>query len=98
MNAFLTGSRAYGTPREDSDVDVVILVSPEAENVLLGLGASGNGIRFGQLNLIICTEASRFDRWAEVTSQLVSRRPVSREDAIAEFNAAGLMGEDYGEA
>jgi len=28
MAALLTGSRVYGTPREDSDIDLVVLMSP----------------------------------------------------------------------
>ena len=27
-NAFMTGSRRYGTPRKSSDLDIVVLVSP----------------------------------------------------------------------
>lgn len=38
---FLTGSRVYGTPRHDSDWDVVFLMSPE-EAVLLGKVAKGH--------------------------------------------------------
>lgn len=30
MNAFITGSHAYGTPREDSDIDLVVLVEDES--------------------------------------------------------------------
>lgn len=34
MKAFITGSRAYGTPREDSDLDLVILTTPAAKEIL----------------------------------------------------------------
>lgn len=34
MNAFSTGSRTYGTPRPDSDVDLCVLVSPETLAIL----------------------------------------------------------------
>lgn len=33
-NAFITGSRAFGTPRQDSDVDLVVLVSKEDAQTL----------------------------------------------------------------
>jgi predicted nucleotidyltransferase len=34
MKSFITGSHAYGTPRLDSDVDLVVLISPHAAEIL----------------------------------------------------------------
>lgn len=39
MNAIVTGSHAYGKPRPDSDVDVVVLVTEDDKMLLVGLAA-----------------------------------------------------------
>ena len=36
MNAIITGSRAYGNPRPDSDIDLVVLMSPDDYMNLMG--------------------------------------------------------------
>lgn len=41
MKAFITGSRAYGTPRDGSDVDLVVLVT-HAEAAVLKANANAN--------------------------------------------------------
>lgn len=38
--SFLTGSRVYGTPREDSDIDLVVLVHQEELDLLHKLSES----------------------------------------------------------
>lgn len=38
MNAFLTGSQAYGAPRADSDIDMCILLDPENWMLLSTVG------------------------------------------------------------
>lgn len=37
MRSFITGSRAYGKPKEDSDVDLVVLVGSEQLEILKSL-------------------------------------------------------------
>lgn len=88
--AFITGSRAYGTPREDSDIDLAILIDADEGDILWKAGAveGEKTCRFGCLNLIIFNSESRFERWAQVTNDLRARRPVSRDEAIAAFQAA----------
>lgn len=105
--AHIGGSRAYGTPRENSDVDLVVLVTlPEA--YILGNNADEPNeprgerksfpVRYGRLNLIVCFEQETYDRWLSGKVRLQERArdgaKVSREDAIAMFNALGVSG-DY---
>lgn len=40
FNAFITGSRAYGKPKKSSDVDLVVLVTPEHLEVLAKMADS----------------------------------------------------------
>ena len=100
--AFLTGSHVYGTPRESSDVDLVVLIDrAELDRLreLLGddpehnpYGAScGASIRIGKLNLIAVTSTAEYDRWLCGTKILRMRAPVSRDVAVATF--AALRGE-----
>ncbi len=79
MNAFLTGSRVYGRPREDSDVDMVVRVDISTARVLYSLSDTfdaakfadetdpdygGIGVvRFGKLNLILCTDDDQYTAW-----------------------------------
>ena len=96
--ALLTGSRAYGTPREDSDVDLVIRVRDAAtlaaireaaDPVMPNQGHSAragrSSFRFGDLNLIVCHTDAEYAVWAAGTAELVDRAPVAREEAVAVF-------------
>ena len=92
-NAFLTGSRAYGTPAKDSDIDVVIPVQDEEfEKTLWSLlsevgqpvSAKGSGpgsFQIGKLDLIFLTPEYA-DAWRAATVQLISEKPVTRNRAI----------------
>lgn len=93
MTAFLTGSRAYGTPRPDSDVDLCVLLSHDELEALALQAPQSNGepasgdendasLRFGRLNIIAMTDPSRFEAWKEATAELVARKPVTRDEAI----------------
>lgn len=81
--AFITGSTAYGTPREDSDVDMVVMLSPEEAEALNELGenvdesvhysgAAGLAIRLGKLNLIVVTSLERYRSWRAGTDAMVT--------------------------
>lgn len=89
--AFVTGSRVYGTPREDSDVDLCVVISSEDLAVLTELadgdGASSASIRFGKLNLIALTPAN-YEAWLESTETLKLRKPVTRDEAVTVIKAA----------
>jgi len=95
MKAFITGSHAYGTPTEDSDIDLVVQVSPgdlERLAILSGdtaaehYGVSGTQyLRFGGLNLLAVDNDIDYQIWLEGTKELVARRPVTRDEAVAVF-------------
>lgn len=93
--AFLTGSRAYGNPREDSDVDLVILTNtaslialervsdPNPPPKQCGDSAyEGRHLVFGKLNLIVTTEPEMYGAWLEGTIKLMEEAPVSRDRAV----------------
>jgi hypothetical protein len=86
MQSFLTGSRAYGQPREDSDIDMVVLVSDGELSDLVAMAddivnaiAIGNpeygnfisaSLYFGKLNLICCIFQWQYDAWKYGTDKL----------------------------
>ena len=96
--AFLTGSRVYGRPREDSDVDLVVFVPDEDERAAVFMFSDDKsdfdekeadpgkgfmyGCRFGRLNLILC-DAEKYDAFRAATDELIGRRPVTRDEAVA---------------
>lgn len=89
MKPFITGSQVYGTPTEQSDIDLVLSLSPEdiellchfADNGKCSAGADGGSLRFGQLNLIILQE-HELEPWKAATDELIARKPVSRDEAV----------------
>ena len=97
-SAFLTGSHAYGVPREDSDVDLVIYTdSSELTKLAAALGTTVNdddtsypsiNIKEGKLNLIVTSEPGEYAAWLSVTRELKKQRPVSREKAVLAFRTA----------
>ncbi len=97
MIAFLTGSRAYGTPRLDSDTDLCVLVSSEDLDVLKRVAGvkdtpeyqnTDAALRFGNLNLLVFTDASQYAAWRKGTVELKEKKPVIREEAVAHLEAA----------
>ncbi len=97
MKAFLTGSRKYGTPKPESDVDLVVFLTPddleslaeladaEGSQMVSCYGAENLSIRFGRLNLICVTSEPDYEVWREGTETLHAAKPVSREIAKAMF-------------
>ena len=98
--SFLTGSHAYGTPHDKSDVDVVVLLTNE-ELCKLALVAdevcgdqtsasddSAASLRFGRLNLICVVDKDEYEAWRTATAELVERRPVTRDEAVKVIGAA----------
>lgn len=85
--AFMTGSRAYGTPTEQSDVDLVVLMPREAELALRGaLELPDYGpIRCGKLNPIVCNSEAQFAGWRYATDALIQQAPQNRIAAITFF-------------
>lgn len=83
MQAILTGSRAYGIPTEESDIDLVIFCSP-AVKLLLEKHKdelTGNAVRYGKLNLIPCDRQEDYDAWKVGTLACERNQPCDRETA-----------------
>lgn len=74
MNAFITGSHAYGTPNKDSDVDLVVRMSKATLKKLHELSGikEGEPLRFGNLNLIACTNDLEMAVWKVGTAIFLS--------------------------
>ncbi len=87
MQAFLTGSYAYGTPREDSDIDLVIRCDEETAKFLSEMrdDKTTPAIKFGKLNFIPCTDDAQYTAWRAGTTALEYRKPVERETACTMF-------------
>lgn len=91
--AFLTGSRVYGTPREDSDIDLVVPVSPETAARIIelageeaqpqGYEGTQSSVRFGDLNLLLVCSDAMYEAWRAGTDKLKAEAPVTRERAIS---------------
>lgn len=98
FRAFLTGSRAYGRPTPDSDIDLVVFIT-EADLEMLTEQSDNKGqitcddpdylanmkahsLRFGNLNLLCCTDEKSHAVWREGTRTLKAKKPVTREDAV----------------
>jgi hypothetical protein len=99
MNAFLTGSHVYGTPHEKSDIDLVVMMTPDQLRRFVELIQDGEGdgdirydgveagacVRFGKLNLIVVTSKFDYQAWQTGTGELALRKPVTRDEACATF-------------
>ncbi len=91
--AFITGSRAHGTPREDSDIDLVIALHEKDYRTLWAL-CEDSKLQFGKLNLVAfnmdCPEdVERFKAWKKVNYELCYRGPVTKEEACEAYREAG---------
>ena len=88
MKAFVTGSHAYGTPIEKSDVDLVVFMSEEDLKILQEVsGSTGNSLRFGNLNLLCVTDGDSYEVWLKGTRELREKAPVERTEAVAHFKS-----------
>jgi hypothetical protein len=91
VQCFLTGSRAYGTPRPFSDYDFVLALPLEVARLLDEFADEGSdppgsvSLRFNRLNLIIPTSEESLEVWRQGTQDLIAKKPVQREAAMAHF-------------
>lgn len=99
MKSFVTGSRAYGTPRVDSDIDLVCMVGSDdwetiieaaRDEIVITEGdpeytSVSAVLRFGKLNLILVSDREDYNIWMEGTRELKARRPITRDEAKALF-------------
>ena len=102
MNAFLTGSQIYGSPTENSDIDLVVsmddenrarlwaLVKDSEKKVNFNTDADYGGnlnLQFGRLNLIVLKSDIEMANWKVGTVMLERQCPVSRERAVEVLKA-----------
>ena len=100
MKSFLTGSRRYGVPRDDSDTDVVIFADAKDHalfDALIAIGTAGDmcsarvsnfSIRIGKLNLIVLTDEREFQVWRDVADTLSTVKGTDKQSAIAAHEKA----------
>lgn len=72
IEAFITGSQAYGTANGDSDIDLVCYVSEQTKHQLVAL-AGGFPIRFGKLNLILVTNLGEVVAWKAAREAVIEQ-------------------------
>jgi len=89
MKSFLTGSRAYGTPKEDSDYDVVVSMSQELCDTLRPASEAeapdyphSVALRFGKLNLICAVHPVMYEAWRKGNELCLAEAPITHERAI----------------
>lgn len=94
MTPFITGSRAYGMPTADSDIDLVIPPMIDSEVEMLRNCSCAGIIKYDKLNLIIAPTEEAFYMWKKCNDELVKMKPVSRSFAIGylerSFKEAGI--------
>lgn len=97
MNAFLTGSRVYGEPSSESDVDLAVLLPYDEICKLRNLSGVATGdesecpgattsIRFGNLNIIATHIDAEFAAWKLATEDLAKIKPVPKQDCCKHFD------------
>ncbi len=96
LNAFLTGSHAYGVPEKDSDIDLVVFMDAEEieklaaeadEDLRYELNERYTemgciSLRFGNLNLLCTWNPEIYAAWKKGTLKLKKQKPVSRTFAV----------------
>lgn len=94
MNAFLTGSHVYGTPHDESDVDLVVRIDQKTYDKLCelaGVPHNHRPLRFGDLNLVVCLDDAEYAAWKAGTETLLEdvragRGPATRTGACNLFD------------
>ncbi len=93
--SYITGSRAYGYPKDDSDIDLVILVSSLDASLLWDLSDNKERLSFGKLNLICFKfdddwSLNQYQIWKKVHNENLKLKPITREQAVQNFIDAGI--------
>lgn len=88
----LIGSRAHGKPREDSDVDLVLLVDRSVMMALIDIADIAHTLRddeaschIGKLNAVVTCSEAVFESWRRGVELLEQKAPVTRDVAIATY-------------
>jgi len=93
FHSFITGSRAHGIPREDSDIDLVVALHEKDYRTLWALSTNGK-LQFGNLNIVAFNmsnpeDAKRYEAWRKVNYELCAKGPVSKDIACLAYRLAG---------
>lgn len=88
MKSFITGSRAYGKPNQDSDIDIVVFCDVGTKCYVES--ELGYPVKAGNVNLIMVDDENVYKMWWEGTEHLKSIGPVDRETAIDYFDSIGI--------
>lgn len=94
MKCFITGSRWYGAPKHDSDLDIVLccpskywpLLHPSCDKVNSDepeYTRSSLNYRYGKLNLIIVSSRWYYLRWRLARFICWCKSPINRDTAVA---------------
>lgn len=98
LEAFVTGSQAYGTATPDSDIDLVCFVSEATKQQLIEV-SGGLPVRFGKLNLILETKVGKLLAWKAALRAVLEANednkkqglpPLTREEAVRIHNEFGI--------
>lgn len=89
---FLIGSHVYGTPRPDSDIDLVVRMTGKLAIRLYELAGVNPHmpLRFGSLNIIPAVTDEEYEAWMTGLREVLqlqedSGEPVTREQAVRIF-------------
>lgn len=98
---FFTGSQAYGKPREDSDIDLVVCCDDINVKRKLFELSEASGVIFGKLNLIVVSSA-QYDSWHKATKELIALKakrgkPIARGEAVKVMKRHGVTSYIYAE-
>ena len=100
--AFITGSRAYGIPRENSDIDLAVVVTEQEARILRNLSDSPRKTVYGRLNLVLFVNTEdglkRYEAWKRVNDALKLVAPVTKETAISALDKAGAQNPSHADS
>lgn len=89
MNAILGGSRVYGKPNKDSDLDLVLWLPNSMQRQIVRKEGDETGddtVRYGNLNIILPNNAKEFSVWLYGIELLKQHKPVTRDKAVETFD------------
>jgi len=92
--SFITGSRAHGVPKDDSDIDLVVALHEKDYRTLWALAGEKGKLQFGNLNLVAFNldkheDAVRYEAWKKTNYELCEKKPVTHEEACLAYREAG---------
>lgn len=103
MKAFITGSRAYGLPRDDSDIDLVIRCDDATASALVAVLADESDesdgydndkriqVRAGQCNLMLCRDDDAYEVWRRGTEALRDEAMLAESGCVSRERAVEVF-------